>query len=130
METLSKESLSLLESLIQTGSSSFGGGIAERITDYLEQNLEQNDMLAQSMNYSAAYLSRLIKKNTGQSFSELLLDLRLKKSMELLRLTDMRINDIAAKAGYNDVSYFISIFKKCTGVTPKEWRSLAKLGEL
>ena len=88
------------------------------------------DMLAQSMNYSAAYLSRLIKKNTGQSFSELLLDLRLKKSMELLRLTDMRINDIAAKAGYNDVSYFISIFKKCTGVTPKEWRSLAKLGEL
>ena len=78
----------------------------------------------------AAYLSRLIKKNTGQSFSELLLDLRLKKSMELLRLTDMRINDIAAKAGYNDVSYFISIFKKCTGVTPKEWRSLAKLGEL
>lgn len=131
METLSKESLSLLESLIQTGSSSFGDGIAERITDYLEQNLEQNvslDMLAQSMNYSAAYLSRLIKKNTGQSFSELLLDLRLKKSMELLRLTDMRINDIAAKAGYNDVSYFISIFKKCTGVTPKEWRSLAKLG--
>ena len=114
METLSKESLSLLESLIQTGSSSFGDGIAERITDYLEQNLEQNvslDMLAQSMNYSAAYLSRLIKKNTGQSFSELLLDLRLKKSMELLRLTDMRINDIAAKAGYNDVSYFISIFK-------------------
>lgn len=133
METLSKESLSLLESLIQTGSSSFGDGIAERINDYLEQNLEQNvslDMLAQSMNYSAAYLSRLIKKNTGQSFSELLLDLRLKKSMELLRLTDMRINDIAAKAGYNDVSYFISIFKKCTGVTPKEWRSLAKLGEL
>mgnify|MGYP000907366864 CR=1 FL=1 len=128
METLSKESLSLLESLIQTGSSSFGDGIAERITDYLEQNLEQNvslDMLAQSMNYSAAYLSRLIKKNT-----ELLLYLRLKKSMELLRLTDMRINDIAAKAGYNDVSYFISIFKKCTGVTPKEWRSLAKLGEL
>lgn len=50
--------------------------------------------------------------------------------MELLRLTDMRINDIAAKAGYNDVSYFISIFKKYTGVTPKEWRSLAKLGEL
>ena len=42
METLSKESLSLLESLIQTGSSSFGDGIAERITDYLEQNLEQN----------------------------------------------------------------------------------------
>lgn len=129
METLSKESLSLLESLIQTGSSSFGDGIAEHITDYLEQNVSL-DMLAQSMNYSAAYLSRLIKKNTGQSFSELLLDLRLKKSMELLRLTDMRINDIAAKAGYNDVSYFISIFKKCTGVTPKEWRSLAKLGEL
>ena len=119
METLSKESLSLLESLIQTGSSSFGDGIAERITDYLDRN-GQNvslDMLAQSMNYSAAIHPS--SKIQGQSFSELLLDLRLKKSMELLRLTDMRINDIAAKAGYNDVSYFISIFKKCTGVTPE-----------
>ena len=63
METLSKESLSLLESLIQTGSSSFGGGIADRNKKKKKQNLEQNvslDMLAQSMNYSAAYLSRLI----------------------------------------------------------------------
>ena len=113
METLSKESLSLLESLIQTGSSSFGDGIAERITDYLEQNLEQNVF---SICWPSLHeLQRRLsvpphQKNTGQSFSELLLDLRLKKSMELLRLTDMRINDIAAKAGYNDVSYFISIF--------------------
>ena len=133
METLSKEAFSLLDSLIQTESGSFSDGIAERITDYMEQNLELNislDMLSQTMNYSSAYLSRLIKKNTGQSFSELLLDLRLKKAMEMLRITDMKINDIAAKVGYNDVSYFISIFKKRTGVTPKEWRSLSKLGEL
>ena len=63
METLSKESLSLLESLIQTGSSSFGDGIAERITDYLEQNLEQNvslDMLAQSIIFSANTILRLL----------------------------------------------------------------------
>ena len=56
--------------------------------------------------------------------------MRLKRSQELLQQTDDRISDIAAKTGYNDVSYFIATFKKKTGVTPKEWRSLSKLGTL
>ena len=48
----------------------------------------------------------------------------------MLKSTDDKVSDIAEKTGYHDVSYFISVFKKKTGVTPKEWRSLAKLGEL
>ena len=91
METLSKNLFPVREShpdRIQF----LAAGLQNASLIIWNKNLEQNvslDMLAQSMNYSAAYLSRLIKKNTGQSFSELLLYLRL-KSMELLRLTDMR----------------------------------------
>lgn len=133
MEKLSQNAITLLLALTTPTPTSFGDGIAERITDYMEQHLDQNitlDLLSQTMNYSTAYLSRLIKKNTGQSFSDLLQDMRLKKSQELLQRTDDRISDIAAKTGYNDVSYFIANFKKKTGVTPKEWRSLSKLGAL
>ena len=112
---------------------SFGNGVAEKVTDYIEQNLNQNislELLSQNLNYSTAYLSRLIKKTTGQSFSELLSELRLNKACQMLKSTDDKVSDIAEKTGYHDVSYFISVFKKKTGVTPKEWRSLAKLGEL
>ncbi|HIR26099.1 MAG TPA: response regulator [Candidatus Egerieimonas faecigallinarum] len=133
IEKLSDAALALLLQLTSPQPVSFGDGIAERVIEYLEQHLSENislDMLSQNMNYSAAYLSRLIKKTSGQSFSELLQELRLKRARELLRESDERIGDIALKTGYNDVSYFISTFKKKTGVTPKEWRSLAKLGDL
>jgi len=133
MEKLSKNTVSLLLALTSSAPTSFGDGIADKIIDYMQQHLDQNmtlDLLSQAMNYSTSYLSRLIKKNTGQSFSDLLQDMRLKKSQELLQHTDDRISDIAAKTGYSDVSYFIASFKKKTGVTPKEWRALAKLGTL
>ena len=133
IEKLSDTALSLLLLLVSPQPVSFGDGIAERVIEYMEQHLAENislDMLSQTMNYSTAYLSRLIKKAAGQSFSELLQELRLRRAQELLRRTDERIGDIALKTGYNDVSYFIAIFKKKTGVTPKEWRSLAKLGDL
>lgn len=133
IEKLSQNTVSLLLALTSPSPTSFSDGIADRIIDYMQQHLDQNitlDLLSQTMNYSTAYLSRLIKKNTGQSFSDLLQDMRLKKSQELLQQTDDRISDIAAKTGYNDVSYFIANFKKKTGVTPKEWRSLSKLGML
>lgn len=133
IEKLSENAFSLLYALLSSSPISFGDGIAEKITAYIEQNLDQNislEMLSQNLNYSTAYLSRLIKKNTGQSFSDLTSELRLNKACQMLKMTDNKVSDIAAKTGYHDVSYFISIFKKKTGVTPKEWRSLAKLGEL
>lgn len=133
IEKLSENAFSLLLALLSPEPVSFGNGVAEKVTDYIEQNLNQNislELLSQNSNYSTAYLSRLIKKTTGQSFSELLSELRLNKACQMLKSTDDKVSDIAEKTGYHDVSYFISVFKKKTGVTPKEWRSLAKLGEL
>lgn len=131
MEKLIEHTIRILKTLIDQHPVSFGDGIADKIIDYMESHLDQNitlDLLSQNMNYSTAYLSRLIKKNTGQSFSELLQEMRLKRVMHLLQTTDEKISEIAVKTGYNDVSYFIATFKKKTGVTPKEWRNLSMLG--
>jgi len=43
--------------------------------------------------------------------------------MELLRSTNLKSSEIAYKAGYNDPHYFSYLFKKTTGLTPKEYRS-------
>lgn len=88
------------------------------------------EQLAQNLNYSTAYLSRLIKKETGSTFSELLQELRIQKAKDLLRKSEVKINSVAVQTGYSDISYFISVFKKKTGVTPNEYRSLSKLEEL
>ena len=123
IEKLSENAFSLLLALLSPEPVSFGNSVAEKVTDYIEQNLNQNislELLSQNLNYSTAYLSRLIKKTTGQSFSELLSELRLNKACQMLKSTDDKVSDIAEKTGYHDVSYFISVFKKKTGVTPKE----------
>lgn len=133
IEALTEEGLKILHSLLMDAQNSFSEGIADKIRMYMNRHLQEDftlDNLSRSLNYSTAYLSRLIKKSTGQTFSELLQDMRLEKARQLLRETDSKVSSVAQQVGYNDVSYFISVFKKKTGVTPSEYRSLSNLENL
>ena len=56
------------------------------------------------------------------SFTEYLNEVRIKRSRELLKDTDMEILDIALFVGYEDQSYFTKVFKKITGNTPRKFR--------
>ncbi len=133
IEKLCSNSKVLLCSLTIPEPISFGSGIAGRAKEYICSHLQEDislEQLAQNLNYSTAYLSRLIKKETGSTFSELLQELRIQKAKDLLRKSEVKINSVAVQTGYSDISYFISVFKKKTGVTPNEYRSLSKLEEL
>lgn len=101
--------------------------ITDKILTYIEQNYEKDvslETLSRQLNYSITYLSRLIKKNCGKNFTELLLDCRIKHAKELLKNSDFKINQIAKLVGYGDFSYFIQIFKKKAGVTPSDYRGM------
>lgn len=101
--------------------------ITDKILAYIEQNYEKDvslDTLSRQLNYSITYLSRLIKKNCGKNFTELLLECRINRAKELLKTSGQKINQIAKNVGYGDFSYFIQIFKKKTGVTPSEYRAM------
>lgn len=101
--------------------------ITDKIMAYIEQNYEKDvslDTLSRQLNYSNTYLSRLIKKNCGKNFTELLLDCRIRHAKELLKTSELKINQIAAAVGYGDFSYFIQIFKKKAGVTPSDYRTM------
>lgn len=58
----------------------------------------------------------------GKTFTEYLTDLRLSKAKGLLRTTQLRSSEIAYQVGYNDPHYFSYLFKKNTGVSPREYR--------
>lgn len=68
------------------------------------------------------YCCQLFKKNLGKTFTEYVTDLRIKKACELLKHTELSIDEIAAKVGYMDYYYFNKVFKKQSGITPTKFR--------
>lgn len=67
-------------------------------------------------------LSRLIKKNTGRTFRDLLQEKRLGQAQYLLSHTGLSVSDIAAAVGYDNTSFFHRLFRRAFGETPREWR--------
>jgi two-component system response regulator YesN len=75
---------------------------------------------------SISYFSALFKQYSGETFVEFLTRVRMEKAKDLLNLTDIKIYEIASKVGYGESQYFSVIFKRHTGMTPKEYRSSRK----
>ena len=84
-------------------------------------NITLEDVAAK-VHLNSAYFSTLFKQSTGSSFKEYLNMIRVEESKRLLTSTDYRIIDIAIATGFEDQSYFSKVFKKYTGITPKQYR--------
>lgn len=82
--------------------------------------------LAKLLNVNASYLSSLFKKETGTTLTEYVNKKRVRQAALLLSTTSMQIQMIAQYCGIPDVNYFIRIFKKYIGKTPKEYRDFQK----
>lgn len=80
------------------------------------------ELLKARFHYQEDYYNRLIKKNTGFTFSAYLQHLKIEKAKELLRVTSLSVHEIAQQMGYSDDAYFYRQFKKQTGVTPHVFR--------
>lgn len=79
--------------------------------------------LAQELNVSTSYLSEIFTQQQGISFSKYLKHLRNARACDLLRGTQISIQDVAELSGFNDYFYFCKQFKNEFGVTPKQYRS-------
>lgn len=78
--------------------------------------------LEKELHYSGDYLSRIIKKHTGMSFSEYCQRVCIKKASQMLTGTDASINTIVAELGFENRTHFYQLFKKERGMTPLEYR--------
>ena len=79
-------------------------------------------LLSDELNLSPNYISALFKKETGENVIDYLKSIRMNKSMEMLRNTDIKIQDIAKEVGYDNPNYFTKIFRKFFGISPTECR--------
>lgn len=82
--------------------------------------------IATQIGMSKSNLLLTFKKATGQSPIDYLIQLRIQKSMELLRNSDETISDIAFAVGFNDSNYFSRQFSKINGTSPRTYRNSAK----
>ncbi len=64
----------------------------------------------------------LFKEELNTTFNEFLNTFRINKACDLLRSTDIPVEEIAEKTGYNSRQHFILTFKKCTDMTPNQYR--------
>ncbi|WP_172254621.1 response regulator [Saccharibacillus deserti] len=80
------------------------------------------ESFARTLQVSPVYLSRILKKELGDSFVALLTHARIRKAIELLNSTDLPIYEIAERSGYDSQHYFSTAFKKVIGVSPNQYR--------
>ena len=92
--------------------------------DYIEQQYRTATLteLCEQLHLPMHMLSKMIKKNTGFNFKELLQRKRLNKAVELMCETDLPISDIIAAVGYENGSYFHRVFKERYHTTPRAFR--------
>ena len=96
------------------------------INKHYGESLTATDCAARAF-MSASYFSRCFCSVTGKSFKEYLNAVRINRAERELYLSDRSVTEIAADCGFPNVSYFISLYKKSKGITPKQTRARAKI---
>lgn len=99
--------------------------VTQLIQHYIRDNymydLSMQD-LAQMMNYSEAYFSRLFKQCFGRNFTSYLAEYRVNEAKELLKQPTVNVKEIGRAVGYPDSNYFTKVFRRITGQSPSEYR--------
>ncbi|WP_336758999.1 response regulator [Paenibacillus sp. USHLN196] len=99
--------------------------VVTRVMQYIEMNYSSTCTLqavAAHVHVTPNYLSHLFKKETGQGFSQYVSKRRIDKAKLLLHSTRQSMADIAELTGFDNSSYFTTVFKQMTGVSPREYR--------
>lgn len=78
--------------------------------------------LAEVAGLNPSYLSHLFKKETGLAVSDYIQRERIEEAKRLMTLPGITLSDIATRLHFNDQSYFTKVFKKFTGLTPRQFR--------
>jgi len=91
------------------------------IDEHIEDAFSLRD-LSDRFHISYSHLSSLLKKTVGSSFSSYVTEKKIAFAVHTLLHTSKTVEQIAHELGFSDTGYFIKLFKKHTGQTPKIYR--------
>ena len=100
--------------------------IIDKINGYIHEHYAEEigrNEIAGEFYLTPEYLAKLYKKRTGMNLKDYINEYRIEKAKELLRSGDKNVSGIAEAVGFDNFSYFSTLFKKITGVTPKDYKN-------
>jgi YesN/AraC family two-component response regulator len=105
----------------------------EKLVGAVKKYIEDNyctvtlESAAKSVHMNSSYLSQFFKQKTGSNFSDYLIDVKMKKAVELLKDISLKAYDVSEMVGYTNSKNFSRTFKNYYGMSPREYRN-AKYG--
>jgi two-component system response regulator YesN len=102
--------------------------IIQQCREYIKDHCQDEitlEALAHMFHFNASYFSTLFKSQTNISLTDYILQVRMEKAQQLLMETNEKISSIARKVGYKESTYFIRLFRREKGISPKKYRSLS-----
>lgn len=106
-----------------------GDTVLKHIVKYIRTRLSERltmDDLTHEACMSKTSFYRYFKREIGMSPNEFVLKERIKYAKSLLRDQKLQVNQVGYEAGFEDCNYFIRVFKKIEGITPKQYQQLGK----
>ena len=94
--------------------------------NYIEQNFQNNitiEDIAAVCGINRSYFGKIFRNSIGRSPQEFLMNYRMVKATELLKLTSLSVAEIGSAVGYENQLHFSRAFKTIYGVSPREWRN-------
>jgi AraC-like DNA-binding protein len=126
MKQYFNSSLSSIEefngNFVHTDEKKFLISIAEIIKNNMENEQLGADFICHQMNITRILLYRRIKDLANTTPTEFIRNIRLKEAERLIKTTKLTIQEIMFQTGFNNKSYFYTIFKTEYGVSPNEYR--------
>lgn len=103
--------------------------VIRKALNYIEDHYHEDislESVSEVIFLNKNYFSELFKKETGKSFVQYLTEYRLEKAKLLLSIDGLKGSEVADMTGFQNDSYFITVFKKYEGCTPKEYSDSLK----
>lgn len=99
--------------------------VVRRVKEYVQQHYGEPmtvDAIADEIHFSVNYVRSIFKEGTGQTILEYVTDYRFARACELLKDPTLKVREVANMVGYENISYFGSVFTKRYHLTPNEYR--------
>jgi two-component system, response regulator YesN len=100
--------------------------LVTKVKSFINTNYTEDislETIGDSFHVSASHICRIFKQETGEGINEFITKVRIENAKKLLRSGNINIQQLAQMLGYSDHTYFYKVFKKTTGMTPKEYQN-------